>query len=253
MIVYGHRGARGEAPENTIAGARHAVERGVRHLEIDLRLSTDGELVVIHDSTLRRTAGAAGRVANKTARELARLDNRADGPPWPNKRDTGVPSLSALVKAVPTIRHWQLELKHLSKRRNPALAEATVEWIREHRPCAVVTSSEPQLIRTVKEMLPEQAVGYVSTTSSPEALLTACDCDYLIAHWKTLGDASLLRRVKRRGIDHATPSTGCGQRDYRLSIHGPATGGSTGSIGTRVTDHWAGAPECTGWAARTAR
>ena len=55
MIVYGHRGARGEAPENTIAGARHAIERGVRHLEIDLRLSADDELVVIHDTGPRRT------------------------------------------------------------------------------------------------------------------------------------------------------------------------------------------------------
>lgn len=200
MIVYGHRGARGEAPENTIAGARHAVERGVRHLEIDLRLSADGDLVVIHDSTLRRTAGTAGRVAARTTSELAGLDNRADGPPWPNKRDTGVPSLSALVKAAPAIRHWQLELKHLSKRRNPALAEATVEWIRKHRPPAVVTSSEPQLIRSVKEMLPEQPVGYVSTTGSPEATLAACDCDYLIAHWKTLGSNALVRRLRRRGI-----------------------------------------------------
>lgn len=200
MIVYGHRGARGEAPENTIAGARHAVERGVRHLEIDLRLSADGELVVIHDSTLRRTAGITGKVANMTTRNLARLDNRSDGPPWPNKRDTGVPSLSALTKAVPTVRHWQLELKHLNKRRDPALAEATVEWIRKHRPAAVVTSSEPRLIRTVKELMPEQPVGYVSTTGSPEAVLAACDCDYLIAHWKTLGSRSLVRKVKRRGI-----------------------------------------------------
>ena len=106
MIVYGHRGARGEAPENTIAGARHAVERGCQHIEIDLRLAADEVLVVVHDSTLRRTAGVGGKVGNLTSRELAKLDNRAEGPPWPNKRGTGVPTLTALFAALPEIRRW---------------------------------------------------------------------------------------------------------------------------------------------------
>jgi glycerophosphoryl diester phosphodiesterase len=204
MIVYGHRGARGEAPENTIAGARHAVARGARHLEIDLRLSADGELVVVHDGTLRRTAGVAGKVADATARELAKLDARADGPPWPNKRGTGIPTLSSLYRAVPEIRHWQLELKHLGKRRNAALAEAVVAWLRQHNPPAVVTSLEPELIRAVKDALPRQAVGYVSTTAEPEPVLEDCGCDYLIAHWQTLGDRAGVRRLQRRGIHVST-------------------------------------------------
>ena len=89
MIVYGHRGSQGEAPENTIAGCRHAVSRGVRHFEIDLRLSKDGHLVVLHDERLKRTAGAPGKVSDYTARELARLDARLSGTPWPNRRQTG--------------------------------------------------------------------------------------------------------------------------------------------------------------------
>ncbi len=200
MIVYGHRGARGEAPENTIAGARHAVARGVRHLEIDLRLSGDGDLVVIHDSTIKRTTGEKGRVAELSTAALAKLDARADGTPWPNKRGTGVPGMSALFKAVPEIRHWQLELKHLGARFNPALAEATIDWLRQHKPPAVVTSSEPELLRRVKDALPRQPVGFVSTTTTPEAVLEACRCDYLIAHWHTLSNRALIRRMKRRGI-----------------------------------------------------
>ncbi len=46
MLVYGHRGAGGEAPENTIAGCQHAIERGTRYLELDMRLSKDDELVM---------------------------------------------------------------------------------------------------------------------------------------------------------------------------------------------------------------
>lgn len=200
MIVYGHRGARGEAPENTIAGARHAVARGTRHLEIDLRLSADGELVVVHDSGLRRTTGVAGKVAATTTAAMARLDARADGPPWPNKRGTGIPSLTSLYRAVPEIRHWQLELKHLGKRRNQALTEATVAWLQRHRAPAVVTSSEPDLIRSVKDALPRQATGYVSTSRTPEPVLEACNCEYLIAHWKTLTSRARLGQLQRKGI-----------------------------------------------------
>jgi glycerophosphoryl diester phosphodiesterase len=204
VIVYGHRGARGEAPENTIAGARHAVARGVRQLEIDLRLSADDRLVVVHDATLRRTTGVPGKVGERPAGQLAKLDAREDGPPWPNKRGTGIPTMAALFRAVPEIRHWQLELKSLGKRHNPRLAEAVVEWISEHRPRAVVTSSEPDLIRTVKELLPHQATGFVSTTKNPEPVLEECGCDYLIAHWKSLEGRAQVRKLQRRGIHIST-------------------------------------------------
>ena len=204
MIVYGHRGARGEAPENTIAGLRHAIDRGIRHVEIDLRLSADGQLVVVHDGTLKRTAGVKGKVAGTDARALGRLDARADGPPWPNKQGTGIPTMTALFESAPEIRHWQLELKSLGRRHNPALAEATVAWLKTHRPRAVVTSSDTGLLKAVAESLPRQALGLVSTTTSPDEDLAACGCSYLIAHWRTLEDRTLVRRMKRKGIHIST-------------------------------------------------
>ena len=72
MQVYGHRGAAGEAPENTIAGCLHAIERGARYIEIDLRLSSDNQLVVIHDKTLTRTTGKWGKPGKYKASELAK-------------------------------------------------------------------------------------------------------------------------------------------------------------------------------------
>jgi glycerophosphoryl diester phosphodiesterase len=156
--------------------------------------------VVIHDATLRRTADVPGKVADLDSRALAKLDNRGDGPPWPNKRDTGTPTLSALVESAPEIRHWQLELKHLGKRRNPALAEATISWLRRHRTPAVVTSAEPELITAVKEGLPEQPTGFVSTTTTPEPMLDACGCDYLVANYTTLSNRALVRRLQKHNI-----------------------------------------------------
>ena len=200
MIVYGHRGAAGEAPENTIAGGKHAVARGVRHLEIDLQLSNDGELVVIHDDRLKRTTGVRGRVANYGARELARLDARASGTPWPNKRHTGVPTLTALVKALPEIKHWQLELKGGNRRYNSELVAALLHWLEHNKLPCVVTSSEASLLTAVKQQRPRQPTGFVSMVPDPRHTLRACECDYLIAQWSTALNPWLVRHLHRRGI-----------------------------------------------------
>ena len=67
ILVYGHRGAAGEAPENTIAGCRHAIDRGVRYIELDLRLTKDRQLVVIHDVSVDRTTAQKGKVERYNA------------------------------------------------------------------------------------------------------------------------------------------------------------------------------------------
>ncbi|MGE3270660.1 MAG: glycerophosphodiester phosphodiesterase family protein, partial [Chloroflexota bacterium] len=55
MLLYGHRGAKGEAPENTAAGIRYARALYVDGIQLDVRLSADDELVAIHDETVDRT------------------------------------------------------------------------------------------------------------------------------------------------------------------------------------------------------
>jgi len=62
MQVVGHRGAAGEAPENTIAGFRHAIDRGVRYLEFDLRLSSDKEILNNHDAQIDQHYYGIGQV-----------------------------------------------------------------------------------------------------------------------------------------------------------------------------------------------
>jgi glycerophosphoryl diester phosphodiesterase len=73
-LVIGHRGASGRLPENTLAAFRGAVADGADGVELDVRLSADGRAVVVHDATLTRTAGVAGRVSDLTADELERFD-----------------------------------------------------------------------------------------------------------------------------------------------------------------------------------
>ena len=72
--LVAHRGDPVRAPENTMASWESAAARGAGTIEVDLRRTADGEWIVIHDSTLRRTAGTKGRVSRKRWRLLSRLD-----------------------------------------------------------------------------------------------------------------------------------------------------------------------------------
>jgi glycerophosphoryl diester phosphodiesterase len=75
MTKYiGHRGARGEKPENTLLGIRYALELGLDGIELDIHLSQDGELVVIHDDTLDRTTNGKGPVKKYSLKELKNFD-----------------------------------------------------------------------------------------------------------------------------------------------------------------------------------
>lgn len=72
--VWAHRGASGYVPENTIEAFRKAVEMGADGVELDVQLSKDGELVVIHDETLDRVSGISGNVRDFTLSELKEID-----------------------------------------------------------------------------------------------------------------------------------------------------------------------------------
>ena len=74
--IIAHRGAAAEAAENTIRAFDLGLELGADALELDVRRSLDGELVVIHDATLDRTTSSKGPVASRNAAELATVDAR---------------------------------------------------------------------------------------------------------------------------------------------------------------------------------
>jgi len=72
--VGGHRGNPAEHPENTLTSFRSAIELGVDMIECDVHLSSDGELVVIHDHALDRTTDGTGLVVQRSLADLRRLD-----------------------------------------------------------------------------------------------------------------------------------------------------------------------------------
>ena len=74
ILVTAHRGFSGAAPENTLIAFQKGIEAGSDMIELDVHLSRDGKIVVIHDETLDRTTNGKGWVADRTLKELKRLD-----------------------------------------------------------------------------------------------------------------------------------------------------------------------------------
>jgi glycerophosphoryl diester phosphodiesterase len=74
VMVIAHRGFSGQAPENTLASFKKAIESGSDMIELDVRLSKDGQVVVVHDNTIDKTTNGRGKVADYTLKELKQFD-----------------------------------------------------------------------------------------------------------------------------------------------------------------------------------
>ncbi len=73
-LIFAHRGASAHAPENTLAAFELALDQGAHGIELDVKLSADEEIVVIHDATIDRTTNGQGRVSKLTLAALRELD-----------------------------------------------------------------------------------------------------------------------------------------------------------------------------------
>ncbi|MEQ8910438.1 MAG: glycerophosphodiester phosphodiesterase family protein [Vicingaceae bacterium] len=109
-LVIAHRGASGVAPENTLSAFRKAVEIGVDRIEMDLRQSVDGEVVVIHDKTIVRTTNGWGSVRKLTLKQLKRYSAGS----WfsPEYKEERIPTLREVLELVNGRATLLLEIKN---------------------------------------------------------------------------------------------------------------------------------------------
>jgi glycerophosphoryl diester phosphodiesterase len=132
-LTFAHRGGAGLWPENTLPAFRGAIELGCSHLETDLRLSKDGEIVLFHDERLERTTDAEGCVSEFTLQELKQLDAgyrfSPDGQSFPARgRGFVIPTFAELVAEAPGVC-FNVEIK---ERGDPDLPTALWEFIQRH-------------------------------------------------------------------------------------------------------------------------
>ena len=126
--LVGHRGALDVAPENTLASFQRALDDGVDVIEMDIRLSADGHIVVMHDGTVDRTTNGTGVVSEMSLGELKRLDAGS----WFDARYAGerIPTLAEVLSWAQGKVGLLLELKyHPYGGFDPALVPKTLDLI----------------------------------------------------------------------------------------------------------------------------
>ena len=101
-LIFGHRGASAYAPENTLEAFRLAMEMGADGFELDVHLSLDGELVVIHDESVDRTTDGTGLVRDLTLVQLKALD-ASNG--METYRGAKIPTLGEVFDLIRDTRH----------------------------------------------------------------------------------------------------------------------------------------------------
>ena len=102
ILNIGHRGAKGHLAENTLASFQKAFDLGCDGIELDVHMSADGEVIVIHDETVDRTANGKGRIADLSLTQLKHL--KIDGA-------HEIPTLSETVSFAPKDKLINIELK----------------------------------------------------------------------------------------------------------------------------------------------
>lgn len=202
MKIIGHRGARHEAPENTVEGFIWAQQHGCEHFELDIQLSRDHELMVFHDTTLHRTTGLRGRMASVSSRALTSIDARRGTPGW--FMPARIPTLKDVIACAPHCKTWQFEVKTDSRHRLNLLAQKLARFIHTHKltPCAYVTSSDRWFLHHFKRLYAGIATGYVAEWSIPDPVTTALklECDILCMN-DALASSNRVAAAKEAGLD----------------------------------------------------
>jgi glycerophosphoryl diester phosphodiesterase len=231
--IIAHRGASHDAPENTLAALRLGWEQGADADELDIHLSKDGQIVVIHDPTTKRNIGVDKPVVEQTLDELRALDAGR----WKDAKWTGekLPTLAEALDTIPDGRRMFIEIK-CGPEVLPELERVVKASGRKPAQMAIIAFDYPTA-KQAKERLPELQVYLLASFKADKktgkipdlptliekakaAGLDGLDLDYkfpidaaFVAKVKaaklqfyvwTVNDAEAARRLAQAGVDGIT-------------------------------------------------
>lgn len=182
--IIAHRGASHDAPENTLAAATLGWSQGADGVECDIHDTQDNRLAVIHDDTVQRTTGTAGRVESLTLEALQRLDAGQ----WKGARFAGetIPSLEAWLHTVPPGKLAVVEVK-TTRDISPLLqrAFATSGLLASQ---VVLIGFDYEVMRRIKQDFPaHEALWLISGTDLRERTAVEAALDDLIQRCRDAG------------------------------------------------------------------
>ena len=206
MGIIGHRGTPALAPENTIEGSLLAAKNGANIIENDIYLTTDGVIVVMHDSTIDRTTNGTGNVESFSYQELCSYAVDCA----PTKNETGFGNVSGPLP-IPTLEEYFEAFKgtdtfmfiEIKSPQHQAIATALKELIDEYDiadQCGIIAFSQ-DAIKTIKKTIPEISYGCLCSVGTLDTIVgtvTKLGSSYNPSSDKI--DPELVKELAARGI-----------------------------------------------------
>lgn len=166
ILVFGHRGAKAYAPMNTISSFELALEQGADGIELDVRLTRDGAMVIMHDERVDATTDGAGNVRDLTLAEIQSLDAGA----WFSEtfRGTRIPTLDEVFEAVGKRTRINVEIKAESIR-GEGIEAQVAQAIQRHglANSTIISSFNPITLRRFRYAMPEVPIGFLYAEDTP--------------------------------------------------------------------------------------
>jgi len=195
VLIVAHRGASGWAPENTLASFKKAMEIGADYSELDVHLTKDGEVILLHDDTLDRTTNGKNGVWEYTLEEVKKLDAGS----WFSPEFAGepIPTLKEVIEAVKGKMKLNIEIKVSGH--DPDIAEKVVDIVRSENfgnDC-MITSFDSASVLKVKQIAPELTTGFIFSTDYPQSVFNG-NWEVLSCNKKVV-DEEFLKKARKAG------------------------------------------------------
>lgn len=183
ILVAAHRGASGEAPENTLSSFKLAINEGTDMIETDIQISSDEEFIVYHNSNLYDEENITKKISALSLEELKRIDIGSKFSP--NFAGEQIPTLGEVLDLIKHRVYISIEIKNFSENSNQRLLEKLIDLIyaKDMNNFTILSSFHYNVLQKVKDIdknIHTAAIAIPSLRLKPSELLSQLDFDAYI-------------------------------------------------------------------------
>ena len=222
MRIIGHRGARGEAPENTLGGFQYIHDLGIRAVEFDVRQLKDHELIIMHDDNMLRTTGIDQALYPLNSTQL---DTYNQAHIWLDWEMQSTPTLRQALQIMQDFEHLEVEVKAVQTQAEAErLTQHLTQQLRGFERTAVITSFDLKILQALQDqhstfkrgllieddiqhLAIEQAlkydccqIGWMNQLATDDLLKATQQANLAISVW-TVNDIERAKHLRDCGID----------------------------------------------------
>lgn len=194
MEIIGHRGAARREPENTLRGIRHGLSAGADGVEIDVRLTGDGQAILLHDARVDRTTGGRGLARNLTLGQIRKLDAG---------KGERIPTLEEAAECVRVHRQSGSEARLLIEIKETGALESVLSLVHSFQAAGWMELSgfNAAPLAAAKKRMPELACALAASSLLQDPLRRAANLGLQAVHLKhTLLTRRIAEAAARRGL-----------------------------------------------------